>query len=439
MHSPCQTLSSLKIVIAAGDLSGDQRAASLVNGIQKISRDSVTVRGMGGEKLEALGVELVVDSRKYGGVMGFTELLYKSKEIVYSFRTMKKLLLEWKPSLFIAVDYPDFNLRLCAYAKSLGIKVFYFIPPKVWAWRQKRIKLLKRYCDGIGVIFPFEEKFYHERGVKQVSFVGHPFVEESPLWIKSSKESFYKKHNLTICNEYTEATALKKSSCIFALLPGSREKEITQHLSIMIEAVKKFFEEMLQSKTLNSSTAIIVLPEKYRNNQRFLERYDELLQKYGAGKDSLSLFHLDFGNSLEVMAHADYGLLKCGTCNLEASFLNLPFVVLFKTSRMTALIVKKFVRLKEFSIVNIIRPGTAKELLQDNCTVENLVQVMREMFLNRESVERQKRDFLSIQHHLCSYNQKSSSAKADAALQEAGVPLSFAEIAAQYALSILER
>lgn len=165
-----------RIAVSAGEVSGDQHLAELVRALFKALPD-LQVRGMAGRKSEAAGVNLSVDAFRHGSTMGFLELLSSLRSIRFSMATMKTLIKEWKPHVLVIVDYPDFNLRLAQYAKSQGVKVLYYIPPKVWAWRRGRIPKIKGCTDAIAAIFPFEPKFYRAHGVDHVYYVGNPVAD----------------------------------------------------------------------------------------------------------------------------------------------------------------------------------------------------------------------------------------------------------------------
>ena len=166
-----------KFFISAGEVSGDIYASLLAKEI--FNKDSeAQVFGMGGSYSRNSGIKTIIDSEKSASVMGFKELLSSLGKILKSIKTIKKWLKEERPDAVILIDFPDFNFRIAKYAYKLGIPVFYFIPPQIWAWREGRINFLKKYITHSVVIYPFEENYYKSKGYENVSFLGHPFVYE---------------------------------------------------------------------------------------------------------------------------------------------------------------------------------------------------------------------------------------------------------------------
>jgi lipid-A-disaccharide synthase len=169
---------TIKILLSAGEVSGDQHLARVARAI-KASAPNAEIRGMAGKLCEDAGVKIDVDCYRTGAGMGFFELFRSGGKILSSFKTLSNLIKEWRPDLLILVDYPDFNLRLAKVAKRHGVKVLYFIPPKVWAWRSGRVKKISRFVDRVAAIFPFESDFYSKHGYERVTYVGHPLGERA--------------------------------------------------------------------------------------------------------------------------------------------------------------------------------------------------------------------------------------------------------------------
>ena len=329
-----------RILISAGEQSGDQRAAEVIRTLKKSCPNAI-FRGMGGDELRAAGVDTVVDSLRSGSFIGLKELYGSVGTILNSFAVMKGLLKEWNPSLLIVVDYPDFNLRLAKAAYPLKIPVLYYIPPKVWAWRKWRVTQLDRYCDVIASIFPFEEQFFRENNSSKIIYVGHPFVDDLPK-VQWDREKFFKDIKLTAVNP------------TLALFAGSRKGEIERNIPTILEAVKILKEHHPELQ------GIFAVPNK---------KICELIRQY---TEDTPWLKIHTGNPLEALANCDAGILKSGTCNLEAAFLGLPFVAVYRVTGITAFITKRLIRIQEVSIVNIVRSGSVKELLQENFTVKNV-------------------------------------------------------------------
>jgi lipid-A-disaccharide synthase len=351
----------LRIMVSAGEVSGDQRAAELVREL-KVRYPKIELFGMGGAQLEAEGMKLLVDSQKSGGVMGFTEVLSKFLVLKRSLDLLGYYLNYLQPQILILIDFPDFNLRLASKAKKLGIPVLYYVPPKIWAWRRRRINKIKANVDCVACIFPFEPEFYRKNGYKSCFFVGHPF-SENLLTAEVAKQQERIPPNTILNNE-------KK----VAVFPGSRSAELSKNLPVINETL-----ELLNQKKLNLK-AIFAAP-----NEVFAETIKkELPQNKVKFKYSVVI-----GTPLAVLASADAGLLKSGTCNLEAAFLKLPFLVFYKVAPLTAFIVKGLVKLKNYSIVNIIEANTVSEFMQRDAEPQVIAEHLEKLLIDSELREKQ--------------------------------------------------
>lgn len=369
------TEKELKICISTGETSGDMHAAKIVKELKDIN-SNITLKAMGGKHLKDAGAEIVVDINKYGGLNGFNlfDIISKSSIAFYS---MLKILIGWKPDVIVLIDYPDFNFLLLRVAKFCGIPVIYFIPPKVWAWRKGRIKTLKKNCDYIGLIFPFEEDYYHEKGVLNSEFIGHPFTEEFKD-IKEDlnlKNEFYKKHNIP---------DNKKIICV---MPGSRKSEVKRHLDIVADAISKI-------KEANKDVHMLVCKAPSISNNQIKDII----------KEDVTLIENDNINALRF---SDVGILKSGTCNLEAAFLGLPFCVFYKVPDTTAKIIRKFVELKEYSPVNIISSQTVKELIQEEARGELIAEECIKLLDNKDYKENTLNNLKKVVNALNSKNTES--------------------------------
>lgn len=389
----------LKVMVSAGELSGDQHAARVISALQK--RDiPVEVRGMGGDNLLNAGMTLVVDAKASGSLNGFNIPLILWK----SFGAFLKLLLtmlKWKPHVLLVVDYPDFNLRLARFAHLLGIPVVYYIPPKVWAWRSKRISLMKHTIKRIALIFPFEKQFYESRGYRHSIYVGHPFIDtiSAELGETTDRSTFLKEHGLN------------PDHPVVVVLPGSRPSEVTRHLPVMYDGLSR-----IRTSHPDLQAMVVVAPSLS----------DEFVAQHIPDD---SWVKVSRASSLEAMKHADAGLLKSGTCNLEAAFIGLPFVCFYTAPRITEFIVRKFVRLKEYSLVNIIRSGTVRELIQQQATPEAVKEEIESLLFNQDYRKRQQEALKEIVESLSEYDAHpsfqgtaSASDRAAIVLEETGKP-----------------
>ncbi|MEE9555851.1 MAG: hypothetical protein V3V76_01220, partial [Candidatus Adiutricales bacterium] len=208
-----------RIMIVAGEASGDLHGSNLVRSALSLDPD-LKFYGLGGENLRNAGIDLLFDL-EHQGLFGFLEIVSSLRSTIGIYRSLKASLTRDRPSAVVLIDYPDFNLRLAKSAKRLGIPVFYYISPQLWAWRQGRVRKVDRYVDRMAVVFPFEPDFYQRHGV-EVSFVGHPLLDvmDPPR----PKE------------EVKAELGFDPSQPLLGLLPGSRMSEIKAHLPLMLES-----------------------------------------------------------------------------------------------------------------------------------------------------------------------------------------------------------
>jgi lipid-A-disaccharide synthase len=346
----------LKVFISVGELSADEYAAEVVKAIRRY-HPQAEFKGMGGGNLRAAGVDTTIDSEAAAGVMGFSEVFKNIVNVLRSFRALKSLLFTWQPDILIIIDYPDFNLRLARAAKALGIPVFYFIPPQIWAWRKGRTKLINKVVDQAAVIFPFEEKFYADHGCHNVTFIGHPFMDrwKTSQLTENQKEMFIK------------SAGLDPKRPILALFPGSRNAEIQKHLDLVQETFR-----ILHLKHSKLQGILAVAPSL--DSTVIQQLLDPTLP-----------IKVIKGKATEIMQSATAGLLKSGTSNLQAAVCGLPFAMFYVTSYMTELAVKSLVKLQQFSIVNVIRPQTVDELVQKSATPIIIADKLEPLLFNQQN------------------------------------------------------
>jgi lipid-A-disaccharide synthase len=324
------------VMIVAGEASGDLHGAGLVRAMRKHQPDLVFY-GMGGVELAAAGVELLCDARKLA-VVGVVEVLAHLPDLLAAQRVLKKRMKKDRPRLLILIDFPDFNLMLAKKAKRLGIPVFYYISPQVWAWRSGRVKTIGRLVDRIGVILPFEEQFYRDRGV-QAHYVGHPLLDS--VHVEESRDAFCRRYEIDPDNK------------IVGLLPGSRKKEISALLPAFLEAAMRMQQKYQKHIVFLISPASTITEDDLRENG--LDDYQK---------------HVDIRivrkNRYDMMAACDAVVAASGTVTLELAILNTPMVVVYRVSPLTYLLGKLLIKIKYFSLVNLIAGvAVVPELLQD--------------------------------------------------------------------------
>ncbi|MFO7997347.1 MAG: lipid-A-disaccharide synthase, partial [Bacteroidales bacterium] len=282
----------------------------------------------GGDLMEAQGGVLVKHIRELA-YMGFYEVLANLPGIIQNFRLCKKDILEWKPDVLVLVDYPGFNLRMAAFARKHGIRTVYYISPQIWAWKQSRVKKIRRDVDKMLVILPFEKDFYSRFGV-DVSFVGHPLLDAlEEVERRNDSHHFRTRHQLP-------------ASPLVAILPGSRKQEVTRLLGEMAAVAGDFPGHHFVVAGMSS------VPRS---------AYD--------GVDAPENVSVVFDQTYALLANAEAAMVASGTATLETALFQVPLVVCYKANRVSFWIARRLVKVKYISLVNLImdRP-LVKELIQ---------------------------------------------------------------------------
>ncbi len=309
-----------KILIVAGEASGDLHASCLVEQIRKLN-PRIKFFGLGGEKLQKQGVELYCNIVELA-VIGIVEVLKNLKKFHNIFKGLLKKVDEEKPDLAILVDYPGFNLRLAKELKKRNIPVIYYISPQIWAWGQKRIKDIKKNITHMITVFDFEEKLYKENGVN-ASFVGHPLTKS--IKINLSKDEFMRKFGLD------------KDKLTLSLLPGSRDKEVKTLLPIMLGAAK------LINRTLPHTQFIILRSTTVKE-----EIFNTIIKKYGLETRLIS------NMAHEGLNASDFAIVASGTATLETAIIGIPMAIVYKVSLLTWLFVKSVIKIPYIGLVNVV-------------------------------------------------------------------------------------
>jgi len=329
-------MNSNSLLIIAGELSGDVQGGKLVAAIKELSPD-IKVTGIGGDNMEAAGMELLHHIREMS-FLGFSEVV---KHLPFIRKLMNELT-EWietnRPETVILIDYPGFNLRLAKKAKNLGCRIVYYISPQIWAWGGGRIKKIARFVDHMIVVFPFEEELYKSAGVK-VDFVGHPILEG--LNSEFTKEEFFEIHDLKLDNP------------IVGLLPGSRAQEVENLYHQMAEAV-----DLMKKELPGLQTVTGISPTLNENIYSIIEA-DKILQ------------HSD--DIYDVMEHSDMLFVASGTATLESACLGTPMIIVYRVSSISWFLGKLLVKLKNIGLVNIVAgEKIVPEILQSEVTATRL-------------------------------------------------------------------
>ena len=350
------------ILIVAGENSGEKCGASLIREFKK-KYPLTQFFGIGGLEMEDEGVDLLYSIQDLSHV-GVFEILSHLPRLKGILRSIKREVERRKPAAAVLIDSPDFNLRLVKSIKKLGIPVLYYISPTVWAWRKGRLKTIKKYVDKMLLIFPFEAKIYQQNEIP-AEYVGHPLLERMNLSL--AREEFLQKYNLS---------PDKKTIC---LLPGSRKSEINYHMPILIPAVQMIEEE-------GGIQFVLPLAENLDD--------EDLRSFIPAENDRIKILTKD---RLEGMAYSDLILSSCGTANLEAALLGVPFIAYYRISPLTYNLGIPFVRTRTYSIVNILAGSKiVPELIQRGFTPDNIVNETSKILQSEEIRARMKEQFQNV-------------------------------------------
>ena len=323
----------MKLYIIAGEASGDLHGSNLIKAL-RAEQTALDIRCWGGDLMQKEGAHLVKHYRELA-FMGFYEVLLNLRTILGNIRFCKEDITAFQPDALILIDYPGFNLRIAKWAHEQGIPVLYYIAPQVWAWKENRIHAMKKHIEHLFVVLPFEKEYFEERHMP-VTFVGHPLLDQISQSTETKAE-FQRRNNLS-------------DKPIIALLPGSRKQEIKTMLPIMLEMTTHFpHHQFLVAGAPSQSDSF------YRNVAR-----DKTMTVL-------------FGQTSEILRHADAGLITSGTATLEAGIYKVPQVVCYKGSSISYAIAKRLVKIKFISLVNLIlnKPAIV-ELIQHDLNEQRL-------------------------------------------------------------------
>ena len=325
----------MKYYIIAGEASGDLHGANLMKEIFKKDTHA-DIRFWGGDLMQNVGGTLVKHYRELA-FMGFAEVVMNLKTILNNIKFCKSDIEKFQPDVLIFIDYPGFNMRIAKWAKSKGIKTHYYIAPQIWAWKENRIKQIKRDFDKLYVILPFEKEFFEKKHNFPVEFVGHPLIDAIHNRNKSDENSFRKDNNLD-------------EKPIIALLPGSRKQEISKMLSVMLSVVTDFPD--YQFVIAGAPSQEFSFYEQFLNGKNI---------KFVSNK------------TYDLLSNSHAALVTSGTATLETALFKVPEVVCYKGGWISYQIAKRILTLKYISLVNLIMDEeVVTELIQDECNQKRI-------------------------------------------------------------------
>jgi len=342
----------MRYYIIAGEASGDLHGGNLIKALH-LQDAQAAVRCWGGDRMQAAGAELVKHYRDLA-FMGFVEVIQHLPTILRNISFCKQDILGWKPDVLVLIDYPGFNMRIAEWAHAQGIRVVYYISPQVWAWKENRVKKLKRDVDRMLVILPFEVDFYRKWNFP-VTYVGHPLIE-------------------VVADEKNKAvTAPLSQKPIIALLPGSRLQEIKLKLPVMLQMVDHFPDHEF---------VIAQAPSQPDNI------YEEII-----GSRRVKMVK---GQTYELLKQSSAALVTSGTATLETALFGVPEVVCYKGNQLSYWLAKKLIKVKYISLVNLI---------MDKLVIRELIQHELNEALLKESLDRLLNDTDYRQQLAADYNE----------------------------------
>jgi lipid-A-disaccharide synthase len=347
----------VKFYFVSGEKSGDLHGANLAHEILQQNKDS-ELRGFGGDKMSLEGVEIVKHINQLS-FMGFTEVIKNLSVIKKNLNFCKNDIISFNPDAVILIDFPGFNLKIAKFAKEKGIKVFYYISPKVWAWKKSRVEFIRKYVDELIVILPFEVDFFKKEDIK-ANYFGNPLSDE----IKKE----------------TEKLSLDNTKSIISILPGSRKQEIRRNLPTMLDVIPEF-----------PNYQFIIASTK--------EMYD-LCNQISEGKNVETVK----GQTHSVLKKSELSLVTSGTATLETAMLNVPQLVCYKTDPLTYFLAKLFIKIKWISLVNIImEKEVVREFIQNKMIPKSLVSEMNNLLSESGKIQILQ-DYKMLQKKLDSSN-----------------------------------
>lgn len=338
--------SSLRLMIVAGEPSGDAHAAALVNALRAAApHTNFEFFGATGPAMRRAGVETTVDSDDLA-IMGIVEVARVFPRFLRAFKNLKRVAAEKKPCAVILVDWPEFNLRLAKALHSRGLRVIYYISPQVWAWRSYRVAQIRRDVDLLLSIMPFESEWFARRGMQQLEYVGNPLAGEV--------------HSAYGREEFCRRNDLDPTRPIIALLPGSRHKELLRILPPLLEAAS-----LLAKEREDVQFALVVAPS------RSVDEAKQIISNSGVKLPAV--FRLIHHETRETLNAADAAAIASGTATLEAAILGTPMVLVYKESAINWHVLGSLITAEHYGLVNLIAgERVVTELMQRDLTGEKL-------------------------------------------------------------------
>jgi lipid-A-disaccharide synthase len=360
----------VRILISAGEASGEFYGAELITALRKqvcgrSANTPIEFFGVGGDQMRAAGCDLLVDAREIAEV-GIVEVVKHIPRIYRRFRQVVREAERRRPDAAVLIDFPDFNLRLARELHQRGVPVIYYVSPQLWAWKQDRIEQVRQYVRQMLVIFPFEERFYHERGIA-AQFVGHPLADLPAPQV--SREQFAAQHKLDPVRQW------------IALLPGSRRGEVA-----------RIFPTLLEAAQLLGPEYVYIVPVASTLDAGWVASF---LRGYGGPQMTLT------GDARASLLHARAAAVASGTSTLEAALIGTPFAMVYGVAPLTWRLGRRLVKVDRFAIVNLIAErDVVPELVQSEFTPQRVCAELRRLILQGETRETMITAFSEVRRRL---------------------------------------
>lgn len=381
----------MKYYIIAGEASGDLHGSNLMRGLY--ARDpEAEIRFWGGDLMNGVYMDNEGNASRHGGhgrdgksgglvhhyregaVMGVWEVIRKGGSLLKNVRECKEDILAYGPDVIILIDYPGFNFRIAEFAHGKGMKVFYYIAPKVWASREGRIRKLKAFVDKLFIVFPFEIPYFRAKGVDFI-YKGNPLVDavdNSPA-MKETREDFFGRNSLD-------------DRPVIAMLAGSRKPEISSMMPVLTEFARK-----MHSIPQYSDYLFLIAGAPARS----IEDYSRWLDP------SEDYIRVLFGETQSIIRHAEAAVVNSGTASLETVLFNVPQVVGYRVNWLTYVVGKHIIKIHYISLGNLCIDRLAfRELIQDDCNADEILKEVRALIEDRAYRERMLSDYAEIRHLL---------------------------------------
>lgn len=353
-----------KLMIVAGEASGDAHAAKLVNELLELAGDSkIEFFGCAGPRMRDAGVEAIVDADNLA-IVGVPEIVKALPRFLNAVKRLQNAAAERKPDAVILVDFPEFNLKLAKSLKKRGLKVIYYISPQLWAWRKYRKRTIKKYVDLLITILPFEKDWYTSQGILNVEYAGSPLAKE--VRADTNRTDFRRKH------------AIPEDARLIALLPGSRNTEITHILPVMLETAALMFKRDDRMQFIIAAGS----PGKAAEVEKVIQASGEI------SRVLKSHLNVVCGETFDALNASDAASVTSGTATLETGIIGTPMAIVYKASAFNYKLMRPMISVEHFGLINLIAgERLVKELIQDDFTAGKLAE---EMFRILELAENQR-------------------------------------------------